>query len=294
MKRALKWIGIILGGLIILLIITAVGLSIAGTSRLNNSYEVQAANITVPTDEAALARGEHLVNVFCRDCHAADLSGQLFMDEPPIGTIYTPNLSGAAEVYGVDDLVLAIRHGLDSNGQPLLVMPAESFIHLSEEDLGALIAFLQTVPRTGEELPEKQIHPVGRILAGAGLLNSTMPATYLDHDQSFPTMPEVGANSAYGEYLARFCQSCHGADLAGGQPPDPSSPAGPNLTPAGNLNDWTEADFMTAIRTGVTPDGRQLNPEFMPWPSIAKFEDDELRALWLYLSSLPPREMNVE
>jgi mono/diheme cytochrome c family protein len=294
MKRILKWIGIILGGLIILVSITALGFSIAGTSRLNKTYNVQAANITIPTDEAALARGEHLVDVFCRDCHAADLSGQLFMDEPPIGTVYTPNLSGGAEVYNDDDLVLAIRHGLDSNSQPLLIMPAESFIHLSEEDLGALLAFLQTVPRTGEELPEKQIHPIGRILAGAGLLDSTIPAAYIDHDQSFPDMPEVGANPAYGEYLARFCQSCHGANLAGGQPPDPDSPPGPSLTPNGALGNWTEEDFLTAIRTGVTPDGRQLNPDYMPWRSIGKFENDELRGLWLYLESLPPREINVE
>lgn len=187
MKSVLKWIGIILGGLIILVIVAAVGLSVLSVSRLNKTYDVQAENITVPTDEAALARGEHLVNVFCRDCHTADLSGQRFFDEPPIGTIYAANITGLADTHSDDDLVLAIRNGLDSGGRPLMIMPAESFIHFSEEDLGAVIAYLKTVPRTGEDVPEKQLRPVGRILTGAGLFDSSLPATYIDHDLPFPT-----------------------------------------------------------------------------------------------------------
>lgn len=294
MGKVLKWIGVSLGGLFLLAAVAGVGLSVAGAARLNKTYDVEAANVDVPGDDASLARGEHLVNTFCRECHTADLSGQTFIDEPPIGTVYAPNLTGLAETHSKEELVLAIRHGLDGDGRPLLVMPAESFIHFSEEDLGAVIAYLQTVPRAGEELPERQLHPLGRVLAGAGLLDGSLPATYIDHDQPFPEMPDVGANVAYGEYLARFCQGCHGPELAGGQPPDPSSPLAPNLTPGGELGNWTEDDFITAIRAGMTPDGRQLNPEFMPWPSIAKLEDQELAALWIYLESTPSRETAVE
>ena len=290
MKRVLKWIGIILGGLIVLVIVAAVGLAVAGTSRLNKTYDVQAENVTIPSDEASLARGEHLVNVFCRECHSADLTGQIFLDEPPIGTVYTANLTGLAETHSDEDLVLAIRHGLDGERRPLLIMPSESFVHFSEEDLGAVIAYLKTVPRAGEEVPEREFRPVGLILTGAGGFDSSMPATYIDHEQPFPEMPAVGANVAYGEYLSGFCQSCHGADLAGGQPPVPDSPPAPNLTPGGELANWTEDDFLTALRTGVTPDEHHLNPEFMPWPSIAKLEDEELQGLWMYLQSLPPRE----
>jgi len=294
MKRVLKWIGIIVGGLIALVIVAAAGLSVAGTSRLNKAYDVQVGNISVANDEAALARGEHLVNVFCSDCHTADLSGQLFFDEPPIGTVYAANLTGMADTHSDEQLVLAIRHGLDGERRPLLIMPSESFIHFSEEDLGAVIAYLKTLPRVGEDVPEREFGPVGRILTGAGLFNGSFPATYIDHDQPFPEMPEVGANVAYGEYLSRFCQSCHGANLAGGQPPVPESPPAPNLTPGGELSGWTEDDFLTTLRTGVTPDGHHLNAEFMPWPSIAKLEDVELRGLYIYLQSLAPRETAAE
>jgi mono/diheme cytochrome c family protein len=160
MKKIFKWIGIILGSLIILVLVAAVGLSVAGASRLNKTYDIQATNITIPTDEAALARGEHLVNVFCRDCHTADLSGQLFFEEPPIGTIYAPNLTGLADKYNDQEIILAIRHGLDSAGQPLLIMPSESFVHFSEEDLGAVIAYLKTVRVPGKHCPKNNFAPL--------------------------------------------------------------------------------------------------------------------------------------
>jgi uncharacterized protein YpmB len=57
MKKVLKWIGIILGILVVLLIVAVVGLSIAGNAKIRQIREVQAEVINIPTDEAALARG---------------------------------------------------------------------------------------------------------------------------------------------------------------------------------------------------------------------------------------------
>lgn len=285
MKRVLKWIGMILGGLVVLVIVAAVVLSVIGASRLDKTHDIQAENVTIPGGEAALARGEHLVNVACKSCHGAELTGQPMIDEPPIGTIYAANITGLDDTHTDADLVRAIRHGLDTDGRQLMIMPAESFIYFSEEDLGSVIAYLKTVPRTGEERPAPKLGPMGRILMGAGLFGDIFPAAYIDHDLPFPEMPEIGANVAYGAYLSRFCSSCHGAELAGGQPPDPESPPAPNLTTAGALGNWTEEDFITTMRTGVTPSGRQLDPVFMPWESFGKFEDDELRGLWMYLNS---------
>jgi hypothetical protein len=44
---------------------------------------------------------------------------------------------------------------------------------------------------------------------------------------------------------------------------------------------------MTTLRTGVTPSGYQLKPA-MPWKYFGQMTDDELKAVWLYLQSLPP------
>jgi hypothetical protein len=60
-----------------------------------------------------------------------------------------------------------------------------------------------------------------------------------------------------------------------------------NLTPAGELGRWTDDDFITTIRTGVTPSGCPLSDD-MPWKSFAKLHDDELQAVWMWLQTLPP------
>jgi cytochrome c553 len=83
-----------------------------------------------------------------------------------------------------------------------------------------------------------------------------------------------------------LCGECHAANLAGIVGED-GPPPGPNLTPGGDLGDWTEADFMAAIRTGQTPNGRSLDPEMMPWPTFSQMSDTELQAIWAYLQSLP-------
>ena len=47
---------------------------------------------------------------------------------------------------------------------------------------------------------------------------------------------------------------------------------------------------MDALRTGKTPDGRELRSEYMPWKSYRYMDDLELKAVWLYLQSLPPKD----
>lgn len=294
MKKFLRWVGLIVGGLALVLVIVAVGLTLTGRSKLNQTIDVPVKSLAITADDPSLARGQHLATVFCADCHGPNMEGTLMFDAPPLAVIPAPNLTGAAEKYTTEELVLGIRHGIDPDGKPLMIMPAESFVHLSEADLAALITYLNTLPAKGQPQPDREIMLVGGVLVGAGVFDAMLPATYLDHNQPFHDMPDIGANVPYGEYLARFCQACHGTNLAGGQPPDPESPPGPNLTPGGALQGWTENDFITTMRTGVKPSGTELRGQFMPWESIGKLEDEELQAIWLYLQSLPPLPTNTE
>src|ERR1051325_3345043 len=68
-----------------------------------------------------------------------------------------------------------------------------------------------------------------------------------------------------------------------------------NLTPDQNtgIGIWDEAMFIKAMRTGRhMGDGRPILPP-MPWPWVAKMPDDDLKAVFAYLKSIPPISNHV-
>lgn len=68
----------------------------------------------------------------------------------------------------------------------------------------------------------------------------------------------------------------------------------PNLTPdrTAGIGTWSEADIVTALRTGKTPDGRELAP-VMPSRHYAALTDEDAKAIAAYLKSLPPSPNKV-
>jgi mono/diheme cytochrome c family protein len=70
-----------------------------------------------------------------------------------------------------------------------------------------------------------------------------------------------------------------------------------NLTPDNEtgMGEWTEQAFIQAMRTGKhqgQPNARMILPP-MPWPGIAKMTDEDLKAMWAYLRSIPPVKNQV-
>ena len=68
-----------------------------------------------------------------------------------------------------------------------------------------------------------------------------------------------------------------------------------NLTPdkETGLGDWTEEQFIAALRTGKHQGkGRQILPP-MPWSVYGRLVDEEVKALWAYLQSLAPVKNRV-
>jgi hypothetical protein len=107
----------------------------------------------------------------------------------------------------------------------------------------------------------------------------------------------------------------HPEDLK--MPPAPALPSGPwaatvsatntawagpwgvsftaNLTPdkETGLGDWTEEQFIATMRTGKHQGkGRAVLPP-MPWFMLGDLVDEELKAVWAYLQSLPPVKNRV-
>lgn len=295
MRKILKWIVIIISGLVGLLLIAAVALFIMGSSRINKSYDIEPAAVAVVNNDEAIERGRYLYSFSCAGCHGEDLGGTPFFDQPPIGTIPASNLTagqgGVGATYSTGDYVRAIRHGVNSSGKPLVIMPAQAFWRYSDEDLAALIAYIQSSDPVDGSHGQKNLQPIGRIMFAAGMLGD-LAAETIDHNAPRPAVVEQDITAAYGEYLVNTadCRTCHGETLSGGPGPEPGSPPGPNLTPGGELVGWTAEDFMTTMRTGVTPAGHELNPAYMPWKEYSRMTGDDLTAVFLYLQSLPAQE----
>jgi mono/diheme cytochrome c family protein len=293
MRKVLHALGILLGAVTALVALLLLALFVISEERLNQTYEIQVEEVAVPEDPASIEHGRRLVRSvgFCSDCHGENFAGQVFDEGPLVGRItvknLTPGTGGMDSSYKTIDWVRAIRHGVGRDGRSLLDMPSTMFYHFSDRDLGAIIAYLQSLPPVDNELPDKQIGLMGRLI----ILQepSLLPAQQIDHDAPRPPVPEPAVTAEYGRYLSMSCQLCHGEDLAGSDEPG----AGLNLTPAGDLYDWTEADFIRTMRTGVTPEGDNLNPDLMPWKRIGEMNDEELRAIWLYLQTLSPVENTV-
>lgn len=114
-----------------------------------------------------------------------------------------------------------------------------------------------------------------------------------------------------GAYLVRImdCTGCHTNGALAGKPEEGMFLAGSvigfgmpglgvfypkNITPhrEAGIGKWSEEDIVTAIRSGLRPDGRELAP-IMPWRSYAGLTDEDARAVAAYLKSLPAIDHQV-
>ena len=123
MKGTLKWIGIAVGAVFGLLIIAMLGLYTMGQMRLNKKYEVPVQMVAIPSDAESLSEGKRIFQYRgCEACHGEDLQGLIYMDNPALGQVITPNLTsgqgGIAAERTDEDLVRAIKHGLRPDGTP--------------------------------------------------------------------------------------------------------------------------------------------------------------------------------
>jgi cytochrome c553 len=289
-RRVLLWLGAVI---VALVAIFAIAVYAVSERMLTKKYDVPSEAIAVPTDAAAVARGEHLFkSISCTLCHGDDGGGSLYADMGPVGVVAGPNLTRGRGGVGADrteaDYERAIRYGVRRDTTTLIMMPSEVYTHLSDADLGALVAYLRQLPPVDREVPTSHFRLLGRTLLALGKMNIlTAPKTV--HGARV-TDVSTGATAEYGRYLADVagCRGCHGDGLSGGRVAGPSNlPPAANLTPAG-IGTWTEADFVRALREGRRPDGSVIN-EFMPWRAYGGMNDSELHALWLYLKSVPAR-----
>jgi mono/diheme cytochrome c family protein len=257
-----------------------------------------------------VARGEYIVRsqAVCGHCHAAQpqnpdgpLSGGFEFKNWRLGTVRAANLTPDVET-GIGawtdaEIVRAIRNGEDRYGELLApVMPYEWFHEMSDRDALAVARYLKSQPAV-----RNQVHNNTNLvyaLAEAIILKPKTDDQRVHNVRRAPT-------AEYGSYLANhvaMCADCHTPRyglqdspdrdrlFAGNASPPKGFPAKPaNITPdsATGIGRWSEQDFLRTLHTGVDPEGDSLS-RFMPWPQFKRMTDDDLRAIYRYLRTVPP------
>ncbi|HEX6269328.1 MAG TPA: cytochrome c [Anaerolineales bacterium] len=298
MKKINRIIGILVGSLVGLILLTAFALYFIGNSRLNMKYDFPPSNITIPTDAVSIEYGKQRAEFFCVGCHGEDLGGvERWLDMGMLGTLDSANLTsgegGVGREYTTDeDFVRALRHGIDPEGKPIYMPAVSATSHLSDEDLAAIIAYIKTVPPMDHKTNGQQFTPFAKVLLALNMLPPP-PVETVSHAVHVAA-PEAGVTVEYGKYLVDIldCRLCHGQELTGGNFPDPTVNVNvPGIASDGEVGFWSEEQFISTLRTGTTPGRHVLDPELMPWKEIsARATDDELKAIYMYLQSLPELE----
>ncbi len=285
-NRCLRWGVMGLAGLLAIINCSLAVVAAAGMYRMH-ARTAPVPYIKIAGTPAQIQRGEAIVNSFCGSCHSrtGHLTGGMDLGKDlsiPVGSFVSANLTPAGRLgrWSDGEVFRAIRNGIDADGHWLTIMSYTNASKLSDDDTRSVIAYLRTQPMAGTATasPPDELNMLGLVLLGAGVLPGGNPVV-----TGVVTAPPKGPSIQFGEYISRYqdCRQCHGANLAGGKPGQ-LAPIGPNLV---LLKAWKLEEFIATMRTGINPGGAHLS-EQMPWRPIGKMDDEELTALYAYLTHL--------
>ncbi|OGO27957.1 MAG: hypothetical protein A2Z16_13945 [Chloroflexi bacterium RBG_16_54_18] len=300
MGKVLKWIAIVIGTLLGLVILFIAGLAIYANLRFKPSFADRPLYpITADTSPAGMERGKYLMEdaMLCTEaCHTPEsgkpLSGEFEeINQGPISVTFAPpNLTPDKETglgnWTDAEIARAIREGVDKDGVGLMVMPSYSFHYLSDADVAAMVGYLKSLEPVSNAIPPFRANVFAKIMNALGAFGPPAVTEPITDEQITPQKGTV----EHGTYLVKIsgCEDCHKPNLAGGQLPfaEPGTPPSANLTPAGELVGWTVEDFIKAVREGVKPSGSELS-EGMPRYQMT---DEDLAAIFSYLKTVPPAQ----
>lgn len=225
----------------------------------------------------------------------------------PLGTIrsanITPDDATGVGKWSDSDLARVIKHAIRPDDRGALMMFAVGPMH--DDDITAIISYMRTLEPVANQVPPSDVQIMGKVLLSTAMSMFASPKP----DVGLPDYVREGeASAARGKYLAEgpaMCFGCHsqfdGETFVGtrfcGNPdpwPDADHPEyevyAPNLTPHaehGAIAGLSEEEFLTRMRAP-----RMYKASPMPWENFREMTDDDLRAIYRHLVSLPACEGN--
>ena len=274
MKKFLKWLGIVAVSFIAIVVVVMIYAYSASEREFARQYKVaETLSVSLPTDAAEIEEGHRLAHITgCTHCHGANLAEPNAIDIPGIARFVPPNISQIVPTTSDAQLVGLLRRGVKIDGTSAWLMPAEMFRHLHDEDVARILAWVRTVPASGEVAGKTSIHLMGRALVA---MNQIKPvARQIDEAKGEPAIPP-----GRGAYLVmNACSECHGQDLNG----VPMANA-PSLVV---VKGYSAEQFARLMHDGVGVGEREF--ELMTPTAKARFSHltvDEVQAVYEFLQS---------
>jgi mono/diheme cytochrome c family protein len=258
----------------------------------------------------AIARGAYLARAGdCQACHTAR-GGAPFAGgraiRTPFGTIHAPNITPdkgtGIGTWSADDFWRALHNGKGKDGKLLYpAFPYPDYTKVTRADSDALHAYFMSLPPVRQANKEPELHfPFNqRVLLVAWRALYFRPGVYIEQAQQ-------NAEWNRGAYLVQglgHCSACHtprnilGAtadkrDLGGGMIPmlDWYAASLTGESEAG-LGNWEVQHLVDLMKTGISPRGVVSGPmSEVVRESLQHLSDQDLRAMAVYLKSLPQGE----
>lgn len=294
---------------------------------LRSPNALPAESIKVPMTPEAIARGEYIFTVAaaCDNCHSQhdftrfgapivvsgrgrgwDFPKELGLPGAVTARNITPDVETGIGSWTDGEKIRAIREGVSRDGSALFpMMPYEYYRHMSDSDVQALVAYMNTLPPIRNPLPPTKLDfPVNYLIVSAPAPARNVPAV------------DTNGKLEWGRYLATLahCGECHtpkekGAPIAGlefaggeafqiGEMKAVSANITPNMDTG--IGKVSEQEFIEKFHqhrkyaeTGPPP-AKPENFTVMAWLALSKMSREELSAIYGYLRTVKPVDHSVE
>ena len=217
-------------------------------------------------------------------------SGAILLNEKDFMMVapnITPDEETGAGSWTDDMLSRAIREGVGHDGRALYpLMLYWEFKYFSDEDLASIVVYLRTLPPVKNKLPKRNMPEDVQ----KAIVNFPRPIYKPVPEPDFSNVMEIG------KYMTEIsgCVGCHTAWenplkpglFAGGMLLDRAKDSAytANITPDQSGLFYDEDTFINVIRTGK---GGAMHA-LMPWIVIKNYTEEDLRAIYRYLKTVPP------
>lgn len=319
MKKVLKVLGFALLGIVSLVALGAAFIYFKGVPNYAFEPTPEIAALQVPKgDTALIERGLKIANVMCKECHRGDdekMSGSKRTDLPAeFGDVASLNITNDPEI-GVGnwtdgEIYYFLRTGIRKNGTwapPF--MP--KYPLMADEDVKSVIAWLRSndpdVQASRKEYPANKYNFMIKFLSNVAFSVPPLPKAPI-------VVPDSTQKVALGAYIANGlfgCFHCHSGDLTkidvmvpsnsfrfygGGNPMlnmEGKTVMTANLTmhPENGIGNWTEQQFIDAVKYCKKPGGGLLAYPMGPHNTLT---DYEVSAILAYLKTIPVIDYKVE